>query len=222
MPFSFCAAPPSVYVMSTWNLTGFWNTAGPPVALYSARKLVWEMTLWLRLGICGRRRRERGLPLWSRPLQPWPQAPAAGALRLRQVDPDTGQKAGLEWWEGRGRARVWAACRGCAPPGSRPGSAGCRPAVLVGPSSLCVEGLRGDPPGGAWGCGRRAVLRPQANPPDLQSPLPHDEASGPSSEQLCVTPPHPRPQPGPAPGDPRLPHPRPCPGQGPGGRDLVA
>lgn len=45
MPFSFCAAPPSVYVMSTWNLTGFWNTAGPPVALYSARKLVWEMTL---------------------------------------------------------------------------------------------------------------------------------------------------------------------------------
>lgn len=39
--------------MSTWNLTGFWNTAGPPVALYSARKLVWEMTLWLRLGICG-------------------------------------------------------------------------------------------------------------------------------------------------------------------------
>lgn len=93
MPFSFCAAPPSVYVMSTWNLTGFWNTAGPPVALYSARKLVWEMTLWLRLGICGRRQCECGLPLWSCP-PPGPQTPVAGGLHLRQVDPDTGQKAG--------------------------------------------------------------------------------------------------------------------------------
>ena len=40
--------------MSTWNLTGFWKTAGPAADLYSARKLVWEMTLWLRLGIWGR------------------------------------------------------------------------------------------------------------------------------------------------------------------------
>mgnify|MGYP000563038002 CR=1 FL=1 len=119
MPFSFCAAPPSVYVMSTWNLTGFWNTAGPPVALYSARKLVWEMTLWLRLGICGRRPRECDLPSWSRP-PPGPQAPAAGAFCLRQVDPDTGQKAGLKRWEGRGQARAWAACRGHDPQGQGP------------------------------------------------------------------------------------------------------
>lgn len=29
---------------------------GPAVDLYSARKLVWEMTLWLRLGICAESR----------------------------------------------------------------------------------------------------------------------------------------------------------------------
>lgn len=47
--------------MSTWNLTGFWKTEGPPEDLYSARKLVWEMTLWLSDGICvvGRQRRSR-------------------------------------------------------------------------------------------------------------------------------------------------------------------
>uniref|UniRef100_A0A7N9CS68 MOB kinase activator 2 n=1 Tax=Macaca fascicularis TaxID=9541 RepID=A0A7N9CS68_MACFA len=60
-------------VMSTWNLTGFWNTAGPPVALYSARKLVWEMTLWLRLGICA----EGAVHSTGRP------GPHRGALRAK-------------------------------------------------------------------------------------------------------------------------------------------
>lgn len=38
---------------NTWNLTGFWKTEGPPEDLYSARKLFWDTTLWLRDGICG-------------------------------------------------------------------------------------------------------------------------------------------------------------------------
>lgn len=42
---------PSEKAMSTWNFTGFWKTEGPPEVLYSALKLVWEMTLWLREGI---------------------------------------------------------------------------------------------------------------------------------------------------------------------------
>lgn len=37
----------------TWNLTGFWKTEGPPEDLYSARKLFWDTTLWLRDGIWG-------------------------------------------------------------------------------------------------------------------------------------------------------------------------
>lgn len=38
---------------NTWNLTGFWKTEGPPEDLYSARKLFWDTTLWLRDGIWG-------------------------------------------------------------------------------------------------------------------------------------------------------------------------
>lgn len=59
MPFSLVAAVLSVYVISTWNLTGFWKTVGPAVDLYSARKLVCEITLWLRLGIWVRTKEQR-------------------------------------------------------------------------------------------------------------------------------------------------------------------
>lgn len=36
---------PSEELMSTWKRTGFWKTEGPPLALYSALKLVCDSTL---------------------------------------------------------------------------------------------------------------------------------------------------------------------------------
>lgn len=46
---------------NTWNLTGFWKTEGPPEDLYSARKLFWDTTLWLRDGIWSGRKGKRGV-----------------------------------------------------------------------------------------------------------------------------------------------------------------
>lgn len=40
-------------MMSTWNLTCLWNTAGPALPLlYSTRKLMGEVTLWLSSATC--------------------------------------------------------------------------------------------------------------------------------------------------------------------------